>query len=174
MSKKSSSKQEQKEQHYETACELFCQNLSKQLVVRSLQLQFGLGKSQAYEAASAGHFRFLALQESGQVDAPGDITLSPQEMLQLAEQKHSDAFLVSDVKAVKEWGTTIQRLKQTYGELQVVVSKDDYVRSMQAESDRVRAQELAHHSDQQQLASLQKSRQIKELRAEVEQLKRDS
>jgi len=138
--KKATPKQTEKEQHYAVACQLFCQGLRKALVVRSLQLQFSLGKSQAYEAAGVGEGRYKAMSKRGEVEAPEEVQLTPQEMLALAEQRHTDAFLMSDSKGIKDWGATIQRLKKTYGELQTIVTKDDFVKSMQEVSDSVRAE----------------------------------
>ena len=165
--KKATPKQTEKEQHYAVACQLFCQGLRKALVVRSLQLQFDLGKSQAYEAAGVGEGRYKAMSKRGELEAPEEVQLTPQEMLSLAEQRQTDAFLVSDAKGIKDWGATIQRLKKTYGELQAIVTKDDFVSSMQQESDRTREEELKAHSDAQQLVAIQQKNEIKRLQKQL-------
>lgn len=136
-------KQLEKEQHYQHAQQMLMAKTRRNLVAKSLQLTFGLGVTQSYEAIKIATARVETLIKNGEFDPEAEkVVMTPQEKLEKAELCESAALLTGggDVKMAKQWASYAQVLKKSHGCLvDAPETKAEFVASMQRVSDAERA-----------------------------------
>ena len=153
----------------EKAYQLIENGVKHSIATRSIQVEFGVGRSTAYNTVQDAQLRFEASQRNNpEISTPEP--MEPTEMLALFEYQLKEAFAAGDLKAMSDMFKCIEKIKRMSAPCQTKASPTDTefldspVRDASAASnDALRSSIISGDRDRIALTAIQQKKQAREL-----------
>jgi hypothetical protein len=160
----------------EKAYQLIENGIQHSIATRSIQVEFGVGRSTAYNTVQEAQLRFEASQGNNpEISTPEP--MEPTEMLALFEYQLKEAFAAGDLKAMSDMFKCIEKLKRMSAPCQTKASPTDTefldpsktsvsvsseARNA-ANNDEIRSSVISGDRDRVALTAIQQKKQAREL-----------
>ena len=144
----------------EKAYQLIEAGIKHSIATRSIQVEFGVGRSTAYNTVQDAQLRFEQ-SEKPSTQEP----MEPTEMLALFEYQLKEAFAAGDLKAMSDMFKCIEKLKRMSAPCQTKASPTDtdFLASSKASNDALRSSVISGDRDRIALTAIQQKKQAREL-----------